>query len=589
MHIEDELLQRKRMLAEQMVSKLKSQSRSNMSQAVADGLIAAFMKKDVAEDLLFRNKHYQPEIPRWTPSGIITRVVLRLVEPFRKSQHDCEETRLLTRTYYQVQGSGAIGLVVALLIALCIGVTGFGEPFELGLQIGRDSVRRTAASGDIVVIAKDDRSAKVFGSLPWPRRYDAQLVDRLREMGAKRIVFNQVMADPSNPADDGALAAAFDRAEGKVWLSVTQERDTTTGKMEAVRPIPLFRTRTQQAHFWLDYEMFGHAKEIVGTLKIGGKAYPSQVSVLAGTDSHAETTKLDTAIDHKTIPTLAAADIVGGVDADDWIEGKTVFIAVTSDSSAMTAPILGQPRAPVAYSHVLAAETIKAGVAREAGFLLPLLMVTVMGIACVIRRAPLIRAIVTATGLAALLIMMFGGDRLGLHFEMIPALVALTIFAAREYVRSKVSTALTTDAVSGLPNLAHLKLMKGYKNSIIVAVYVARYAYFCETNSPYAQRVLARAIAGRINIVAPDLLVHQGEDGMFMMLIPKGSAANTPTIGAQIRALFNVGVIGLNAMHSLDVGVGISEEYEQSFETRRELAIERAMIFSYAGPSVVKY
>jgi CHASE2 domain-containing sensor protein len=56
--------------------------------------------------------------------------------------------------------------------------------------------------------------------MPWKRRYDAQLVDRLREMGAKRIVFDRIMADASNPVDDGLLAAAFDRADGNVWLAV---------------------------------------------------------------------------------------------------------------------------------------------------------------------------------------------------------------------------------------------------------------------------------------------------------------------------------------------------------------------------------
>ena len=125
------------------------------------------------------------------------------------------------------------------------GITEFGEPAEIGLQAARDKARPTSANGDIVVIAKDDRSAKMFGGLPWQRRYDAQLVDKLRAMGAKRIFFNQVMTEPTNPIDDAILAAAFDRAGGKVSLNAQMEKSVITNRLNQVLPIPLFRTKTQ--------------------------------------------------------------------------------------------------------------------------------------------------------------------------------------------------------------------------------------------------------------------------------------------------------------------------------------------------------
>ena len=190
-----------------------------MTPAVREGLTNALIKNDATGDLLYRNKPYQPKTP-WSISGILARITLAVQNRFKpkpmfvSDEEEADPAARLTQTHYEVKGSGAVGLVIALLIVLFVGMSGILRPVETGLQIGRDAARRHAASGDIVVIAKDDRSAKIFGSLPWPRRYDAQLVDKLRAMGAKRIVFNQIMADSFNRADDEALAAAFDRAGG---------------------------------------------------------------------------------------------------------------------------------------------------------------------------------------------------------------------------------------------------------------------------------------------------------------------------------------------------------------------------------------
>ena len=76
------------------------------------------------------------------------------------------------------------------LAGLIFGLIGFGEIAEDWLRVARNSFHRHNASGDIVILTIDDKSLHEVGNWPWPRRTDAQLVDRLTAAGAKRIFFD---------------------------------------------------------------------------------------------------------------------------------------------------------------------------------------------------------------------------------------------------------------------------------------------------------------------------------------------------------------------------------------------------------------
>ena len=200
------------MLAEQMVTRMDARMQNKLSAGAKHGLIKALVRVAADGRLdFFGQEPFRPAPPRWTLGGLLARLKL-----WRKQSNDAvDEVETLNDAHNGVMRSGVTALIVSLLIALLIGISDFGKPAELGLQIGRDALRQTAASGDIVVIGLDDRSAKLFGNFPWARRYDAALIDKLRTMGAKTIVVDRALAYRTNPDDDAALAAAFDRANGK--------------------------------------------------------------------------------------------------------------------------------------------------------------------------------------------------------------------------------------------------------------------------------------------------------------------------------------------------------------------------------------
>jgi diguanylate cyclase len=565
---------RARMMAEQAVARMNAQLRRRIDEDACEGLVEAIIKTGEPDKFLFRPEPFRSAPPRWSLSGIIARAVLK-VQQWRGRQTG-DNSAALASNYFTVRRSGAVGMIITLLIALLVGVTDFGRPLEIGLQIGRDAARRTAASGDIIIIAQDAKSAKLFGRWPWPRRYDAALVDKLRKLGAKKIVFDQIFADPTNEVDDKALADAFDSTRGKVWLSVRFDQNNLTGRFDPVLPIPIFSEKTLQAHSLTWIGMFGEVKNTPSTSEIGGKIYPSLAAIIADNTEDHGALRPDFAIDHRSIPTISAADVALGRVNQSAIEGKTVVIGATATSMAEVYQILGQGRGPRVYSLVVAAETIKVGVARELGYILPFIICAIIGIACILNNQRKRRAVILIGGTAGLMLLMFIGDRLRFHFEMVPALLALTIIGIRESTRSKVIAAMTTNELTGLPNLSHLSFVKGYQNCVVVAIKIERHRHFIEPLPREEQRVLLRAIVARINVIAPDCLIHQGDDGLFVFLVPPDSGIDVDPMPGQLHALFTQDFVALNGMQRIGLSVGVNDDLDCSFDIRVAVAIDRS-------------
>ena len=565
---------RARMMAEQAVARMNGQLRRRIDEDACEGLVEAIIKTGEPDKFLFRREPFSAAPPRWSLSGLIARVVLK-VQQWRGGQSG-DKTSTLANTYFIVRRRGVVGLVVTLLIALLVGVADFGMPAEVGLQMARNKAWQMPASGDIVIIAKDDRSERSFGSFPWPRRYDASLVDKLRLMGAKTISFEQTFANTSDYFNDSMLAAAFERAKGKVWLSTSYETLEDHRWPKEILPAFMFREKTQLASLYFRYDMFGYIREINYAKILGITRYPSQADILSNDTPYHISVKPNYAIDYKSIPTISAVDIINGNIDYSNIRGKTVFIAVTSTTGAINYPIMGRARVPAAYSLVIAAETVKAGIPRELGYILPLLVCATIGIACILNNQRKRRAAILIGGTVTLLLLMFVGDRLRFHVEMVPALLALAILGIREFTRSKIITAMTTNELTGLPNLSHLSFVKGYQNCIVVAIKIERYRHFIGQRPRDEQKILLRAIVARINVIAPGCVVHQGDDGLFVFLVPPDSGIDVDPMPGQLHALFTQDFLGGHGFQRIGISVGVNDDLDCTFDARRAVAIDRA-------------
>jgi signal transduction histidine kinase len=89
---------------------------------------------------------------------------------------------------------------------------------------------------EVVIVAIDEASIKRFGRFPWPRGLMAQALRRLSDARPKVIALNVLYSDPTNEADDAALADAI-KSAGNVVVAA-QLVGTPLGGAEWLRPLP---------------------------------------------------------------------------------------------------------------------------------------------------------------------------------------------------------------------------------------------------------------------------------------------------------------------------------------------------------------
>jgi adenylate cyclase len=106
---------------------------------------------------------------------------------------------------------------------------------------------------DVIVVGIDDETfSELDEQWPFKRSRHAQLIDRLREDGARVIVYDVQFTEPTRPADDGALLDAVHRA-GNVILATTEVdrggRTNVFGGDDVVRSV---RARAASANYLSD-------------------------------------------------------------------------------------------------------------------------------------------------------------------------------------------------------------------------------------------------------------------------------------------------------------------------------------------------
>jgi CHASE2 domain-containing sensor protein len=164
---------------------------------------------------------------------------------------------------------------------LIFGLIGFGEIAEDWLRVARNSFHMRKASGEIVVIRIDDRALRQYGNYPWPRRIQAQLVDKLTAAGANRIVYDINFSFASSAADDKAFADALERS-GRVTLLARSKigPDNSTSRIDSA-PLPMFTAHAQIGIGSVHYNYQNAVTDLPYGALIKGKKIPSFAASLA--------------------------------------------------------------------------------------------------------------------------------------------------------------------------------------------------------------------------------------------------------------------------------------------------------------------
>ncbi|MFW6107119.1 MAG: CHASE2 domain-containing protein [bacterium] len=144
-------------------------------------------------------------------------------------------------------------------------------------------------SGEVVVVGVSPQCTRRLGRWPWPRRYHAQLIEKLAQAGARVICFDIYFSAPSRDVeDDEALAEAARRA-GRVVLPV-YKRDRLGNNLgrrgpllrvrRMARNLPVLSRATLQGHINVRHDQDGIVRRVPAGLECKGQRY-YQLGLLA--------------------------------------------------------------------------------------------------------------------------------------------------------------------------------------------------------------------------------------------------------------------------------------------------------------------
>jgi PAS domain S-box-containing protein len=224
--------------------------------------------------------------------------------------------------------------LLAFALAAGLYLSGSLEFVERRVTDIRFSLDSREASGRIVVVGIDAASLRELDVWPWPRRYHADLVDRLVDAGARTIVMDIDFSSRSNDADDRRLAEAFARSDGRVILPVfNQIQRASDGTRHEIRtlPLPILREHARLAAFNVRPEPDGLVRRMETHSAWGDENTPMLSTLLANTSDRAgDSYYVDFAIDPHSIPTVSYRDVLAGHVDPAFLAGKIVIVGATA-------------------------------------------------------------------------------------------------------------------------------------------------------------------------------------------------------------------------------------------------------------------
>lgn len=470
-------------------------------------------------------------------------------------------------------------LAWATLASLIFGAIEFGTPLDDNLRMIRNYLRRHDASGQVVVLAIDDRTLGRGASWPWPRQRHAQLVEELNKLGARAILFEPDFSSRGNPADNKIFEDALARMKGKVTLATRFTIDPLTQKRTELLPYQALARDAQLANTNFRYDGKDAVWQLPLAMAYSGKAYPSLSAAAAGVSGKPGSMFwIDYGIDPVSIPTVSAIDVLERRVSSEAFAGKTVMIGVTAQSHAAVYSFPGYRRIPSVYLHALGAETLRAGSPVDLGWLVPLICAVFIGLACVTAKNSRLFAAALVSGFILVLVGPLMLEALLISTQITPALFLLLVVGGvlgwntfRQAYRARG----VTNPLSGLPNLNALRAEASASRSL-VAARVQNYAEVSSALPAEEEKALVEQIASRLRVGNAGSNLYHGDEGIFAWFVDEASERDVGDHLEALHALFRSPFVVSGNQVDLSISFGLESDAARSLANRLGSALVAA-------------
>lgn len=448
----------------------------------------------------------------------------------------------------------------------------------------RFAVFNRTASGNVVVVEMDARSAAAIKRWPWSRANYAEVVDRLRVAGAASIVFDVDFSSASDAAGDAAFAAALQRAEGLAVLpTFAQAGGSTDERSVDALPIAAFRDHVVMSSVSVSPDADGQVRSMPFATITAGTPRPSLSAVIAHQSGQADATfPIDMSTNPTTIPRLSFIDVRNGRFDPATVRGRNMLIGATAIEMGDRYATPRWGVVPGVIIQALAAETLFRGTPSEGSALFGLVLALVGAAAIAAVRGAVRLVVATIMSLAAVIVGVITAQyELLIFYPLAPALAALVAAATAAGTRAvldRMRRQRLVDEDTGLPNRRALvgDLTPGDKCAI-VAARIAEFDKLSAGLGPAGAIDLIKRIRDRISVLGGGLTVYRIEDRVLAWRATV-DAEQVQTRYEQLRAIMlsPIDIGGRKIDVSLSIGFAEGAASTETIITNAALAADLA-------------
>ncbi|MFN3474462.1 MAG: EAL domain-containing protein [Blastomonas sp.] len=468
-------------------------------------------------------------------------------------------------------------LIWAVVSALLFGLAEFAAPVDDMFRAIRNKARDHNASGQVAVVGVDSLAQQQAGDWPWPAERYAEMIDRLSQSGVRRIFFdfplNISETDPGLPR----LVSAMKAMNGHVHIAANFAPDAASHNDEQALPLPVLRSVAGLVNTNIRTNGFNVAWHMPYSNTVGDRTIPSIASAITGaTNSEGKSFPIDYSIRMRSVPYFSAANVLENAASLDQLRGRDVIIGTNATGIGNRYAVPGHGPSASVFVTALAAETLIGGAPTTYGWWVPFLVAFVTcALMLRVSRTPLVLGMfvllpVCAIGLPLLL------ESLGYYTDIMPALM-LMLGAMGHYAwklhRQTFDERGMVNEVSGQPNLNALRAAGQASHEGLVAARIHNYAEAATALPSAAEKELVDQIVMRLTLGNGGCKVYQGDEGIFMWLMPAASINNVGDQLAGLSAIFRSPANVSGRLIDLSIAFGVDADPGRTIQSRMSSAL----------------
>ncbi len=464
-------------------------------------------------------------------------------------------------------------IALALLLSVAAGLSSIAEPVDRIIESAVGRVAWRPVSGDIVIVALDDKTLERMGKNDFSMAQHARVVDGVNRAGAKRLFVDFLFDRRGADRDFPKMTAAIRRMGSRAVLAV-EAKSADLGDSQLTRfPSPAFGTAAQLACIGWEYE-FWQVWRLPTALNVNGRDIPTFSSLLANVrNPRVGTYALDLSYNTDTIRTYSAIDVISGQVGARELAGKDVIFAATATAYQDTHYLPGHDKIPGAFIHLIGGETLKRGHPIDIGWI-PALALTAAALigALAFRRTRHFNWIAAATGLGLIVV----------KVALMPMLVTVSIGSSLFLIAtistnvartSRRKSAQHENPVSGLPNFEALRTQASYGSATVIAAKVVNFEDLAAFIPGEGLSKLVEQVTRRLQLASQGTTLYHDLDGTFAWLVPYYQHSQIETQLMGLAALFNAPLTIDELKVDVSMAFGVNDEFEGSNAQRLAAAL----------------